>query len=256
MSSGSQGRWREEEGAMAERERASSGSQGRWREEEGGARSAMEGGNLEGNIQIPPGFTVRRVEQGFHGEEEQETQGRGRGRYRKEMGATNLSWEMDRAAAAMEKGLCLEEERLNQEFGRPIVETALSLGPTQQVPSAHQEIPAQSLNQAGLFLSADYQHTQELGEEGAGRKQKKRKGMGLVGGDRPRAELGEEEAFQFGPAGGFEVGGLGDGTKKKNLKVKSLNPNTSKGNQHEINQEGRGKKNKAAVVRQKPPLQE
>ncbi|CAL1401306.1 unnamed protein product [Linum trigynum] len=200
------------------------------------------------------------MEQGIQGEEGQGSQGRERGRYREEMGATNLGVEMDRAAAAMERGLRLEEERSIQELGRPTVETTLSLGPTQQTNQAQMGIPAQSHNMAGLSMSADYQHIHEEREDGSGRKQKKRKGMGLVeglfGGARPRAELGEVEAFQFGPADGIEVGGHGDGTKKKNLKFKAMQPCTSKGNQNENNQEGRGKKNKAAVVRQKPTLQE
>ncbi|CAL1383536.1 unnamed protein product [Linum trigynum] len=233
------------------RETARSGTQSRLRAEEGRTLSIPVGRSYEGNLQIPLGFTVRRVEQEIKGEEEQVSQGRWRGRYQEEMGSTNLNVELDRAAVTMEMGKRLEEERIVFDLGRPTVEveTDLSLGPT------HQSFPAQSQFHAALNEVAEYRHLQDGSEEVAGRKQKKRKGMGLVGGERPRAEFSEDEALHLGPVGGFEMGGLGEGTRKRNLKGKYLHPSTSKGKHPEIEQEGRGMKNKAAVVREKPPLQ-
>ncbi|CAL1360821.1 unnamed protein product [Linum trigynum] len=160
--------------------------------------------------------------------------------------------EMDTAAAAMEVGLRLEEVRADQEVGwSPVrVETTLSLGPTQPI------IPAQCPPQAGPNGINEYQHIQDGREEELGRKQKKRKGMCLLCGLRTSAELREEEVVFDGPTGVFELGGPGTVPRRKNLKVKSGKNNTSKGNQSKIEQEGRGKKKKAAVVRQKPPLPE
>ncbi|CAL1381251.1 unnamed protein product [Linum trigynum] len=168
------------------------------------------------------------------------------------MGATNLNVEMDRGAAAVEAGLRLEEMRAEQEVGwSPVrVETNLSLGPTQPINTA-QGPPQARTN--GLNV---YQHIQDGREEELGRKQKKRKGMGMLCGLRPSVELREEEVVFHGPTGVFELGGPGVVPRRKNLKVKSGKNNTSNGNQSESEQEGRGKKKKAAVVRQKPPLQE
>ncbi|CAL1389931.1 unnamed protein product [Linum trigynum] len=170
-----------------------------------------------------------------------------------EMGATNLNVEMDRAAsAAMEAGLQLEEGRSAQEMGRiPVaVETTLSLGPTQAITPAHLSV------QEGSYEIAEYQHVQDEREGEMGRKQKKMKGMGLVGGNRSIGDLREGEAMFDGPDGVFEMGGPGEVSKRKNLKFKPVSHNTDKGNQSESEQEGRGKKKKAAVVRQKPPHQE
>ncbi|CAL1404086.1 unnamed protein product [Linum trigynum] len=233
------------------REKASSGGQSRWEGAEGKESTGPDGRISEGDFQIPPGFTVRRIEEPVQYEEDHGARGRWRGRYRDGMGATNLSLEMERAAAAMEAGLQLEEVRADRSFGRNpgMVETTLSLGPTQ--PTNPGQCPAQ----AGPIEVDDYQHTQDGREEELGRKQKKRKGMGLLCGLRPNSECREKEAAFDGPVGEFEMGGLGVGPRRKNMKFKAGKNNTSMGNQAESEQEGRGK-NKAAVVRQKPPLQE
>ncbi|CAL1396123.1 unnamed protein product [Linum trigynum] len=56
---------------LAGRESARSGSQSRSEGVEGRASSGSEGRFSEGNLQIPPGFTVRRLEEEVQGEEEQ-----------------------------------------------------------------------------------------------------------------------------------------------------------------------------------------
>ncbi|CAL1376959.1 unnamed protein product [Linum trigynum] len=235
------------------RERSRTGSQSRVGEDEEWSPVEAESRTSEGNQQIPPGFTVRRIEQEIQGGEGADTQGRWRGRYREEMGSKNLMVEMDRAAAAMELGLSLEDERCLNEGGGPryaMVETSLTLGPRVQ------QKPAHYTSQAGPIGDADYQHISEVREGDGGQVKKKRKGMGLVNEGRPRAEISEEEAMFFGQSGAFEMGGNGEPIRKKNQKFKPQNPNISKGTNTEDDQEGKGKKKKAAVVRQKPPLQE
>ncbi|CAL1355881.1 unnamed protein product [Linum trigynum] len=159
---------------------------------------------------------------------------------------------MDRAAATMEVGLTLEEGRSLNKGGRQraSVETSLSLGQTKQ------QRAAQYPSQAGPVDAADYQHFNEAGEENVGQKKKKRKGMGLASGGRSTADLIGEEDYFVGPAGSFEMRGQGEATRKKNKKFMPQHPNSSKGINLEIDPEGKGKKNKAVVFRQKPPLQE
>ncbi|CAL1376574.1 unnamed protein product [Linum trigynum] len=77
---------------------------------DGDDRAEREGRvQVERNPQVPPGFTIRRIELGHPVREEEENQGRQRGRYREEMGERDLSLDLERAVAAMEGSLRLEE---------------------------------------------------------------------------------------------------------------------------------------------------
>ncbi|CAL1376746.1 unnamed protein product [Linum trigynum] len=256
---------REGEGSQ----RSSSGrerlyGQRRLGEEEAGTGSSMAGGSDGVNPQIPPGFTVRREESEIQGREEQESRGRWGGRYRVEMGGRNLEVEMERASAAMEMGLRLEEERALHipDRQQEEVETNLSLGLTQRLNTAQQQEMSLGLTQPPNtahqqenvdFIDARaYLHINDGLEEEGGRKFKKRKGMSQSSRERPTIDLNEEE----GQATVFLMGGRGGENKKKSQKSKTYQPNTSKGKISENGKEGQGKKTKAAVVRQKPPLQE
>ncbi|CAL1371827.1 unnamed protein product [Linum trigynum] len=101
--------------------------------------AARVGGVQEGrNSQVPPGFTIRRIDMWSQNREEQENQGRQRGRYREEMGARNLNLELEKTVAAMEGSLLLEEEGFQGSADQiatevETVETGLTLESAQQV---------------------------------------------------------------------------------------------------------------------------
>ncbi|CAL1382890.1 unnamed protein product [Linum trigynum] len=65
-------------------------------------------GEDEGNPQIPPGFTVCRLEEEAR-VEDRSHQGRVKGRYKEGMGAKSLALEMETVAAALQGGLRIEE---------------------------------------------------------------------------------------------------------------------------------------------------
>ncbi|CAL1383882.1 unnamed protein product [Linum trigynum] len=193
---------------------------------------------------------------GHQNREEQENQGRQRGRYREEMGARNLSLELERPVAAMEGSLRLEEERSQGSAGQTgtkeeTVETGLTLGPTQQVGGAG---GAQSLGNLGPTDIYLYQHQQEALEEEMGCRQKKRKGTGLKSRDRPSSGKNELAEIPYGPAEMVFMGGPGEkNNKKKNKKYRAHSINSAR---EGISEEEQGRDTRAAVVRQKLPLRE
>ncbi|CAL1357446.1 unnamed protein product [Linum trigynum] len=100
----------------------------------------VTGGERTKEQSVPPGF--RPLEEGVGGRQNQEvsiSKGRENCRYRSSMGARDISSDLEEAAAAMEANLSLgEDESGKGGRGREgVVETGLSLGPTEGCYEAH-----------------------------------------------------------------------------------------------------------------------
>ncbi|CAL1375626.1 unnamed protein product [Linum trigynum] len=115
-SSGSRGRSEEEEPRFPStdpeswRKHYSSGDSFLGREGAGEAERFSSGGGEGSYPQVPPGFTVRRLEDEARAEERSGV-GRMKGRFREGMGARDLSAEMESAAAAFREACVLKGKR-------------------------------------------------------------------------------------------------------------------------------------------------
>ncbi|CAL1375453.1 unnamed protein product [Linum trigynum] len=206
----------------------------------------VTGGERTKEQSVPPGF--RPLEGGVGGREKQDvniTKGRESCRYRSSMGARDISSDLEEAAAAMEANLSLGEDGSGKGGrGRDgVVETGLSLGPTEGCYEAH--------NTQSYDLR--YFHDQSRMEGEMDRANKKRKGT-----DHKEAEI----AWDLNGGGRFSQeahsSSISDGVanrvrRKKNTKgskrVAEKGASISKEGIY-LGEEGGAM---AAVVRQKPP---
>ncbi|CAL1369263.1 unnamed protein product [Linum trigynum] len=252
-SSGSRGRSEEEEPRYPSsdpdswRKHYSSGDSSFCRVETEGAELA-ETGEAGGNHPlIPPGFTIRRLEEEARGEERNNI-GRLKGRYREAIGARDLTVDMKSAAAALQGSLRIDgnEGSRGQIDKSHQMGNQLSLGPSFSNVQA-QWNPNLEPDQTNLHIQSPYQHNQEELEGEVGRTLKKRKGLSFI------SPIGAEHGFNEGAgfilsptSSGFAEGVSGRGNKKKQHKYKAHKNN-------EGTREEEESVTTAAVVRHKPP---
>ncbi|CAL1355971.1 unnamed protein product [Linum trigynum] len=195
---------------------------------------------------IPPGFTIRQFEEEAR-EEERNNVGRLKRRYTEEMGAMDLTVDMESVAAMLQGRLRIEGEEgsRSQMDRRYQMGSQLSLGPSFPNFQAQWNTNLEP-NQTNLHIQSPYQHNQEELEGEVGRTLKKRKGLSFIS---PRgAEHGFNEGvcLNLSPTNsGFAEGVSGRGKKKKQHKFKAHKTNGGIREEEES-------VTTAAVVRHKP----
>ncbi|CAL1376939.1 unnamed protein product [Linum trigynum] len=200
----------------------------------------------EAQPQVPPGFTVLRLEEEARAEEGN-NRWRMKGKYREDMGARNLELDLEEASAAMQGSLSLDGGK----------ETQRQAGGYKWEPNCHLGLetlphrPAQELTWSpGHSTLSPRAHTNTF--KGSWKEIwaeiiKKRKGQSILSPGETGQRVNEGSGFTLSPSSSMFAGGVkGRSKKKKHQRNKAQSTSEDIG-------DGEESDTRAAVVRQKPP---